>query len=298
MDAVPLPASELLPDFLRYLRVERNYSPNTLEAYERDCRQYLAFLEGQPPFERDGLRRFLARRQQLGASRRTVARQQAALRSWCRWLLKRGTLSHNPLKSMPGLRQARPLPGVLPENEVIRAIEDLEPVDFRSCRDRFLLELLYSTGMRLSELTGLDLAHLRGNIVRVRGKGSRTRVLPLGGPVLALLPAWLRWRREKLQERPGAGGESALLLNARGGRLGVRGVQKIVAARLGQVSRASRLSPHVLRHSFATHMLNRGADLLTVQELLGHASLSTTQIYTHLAADRLKEIHRQAHPRS
>lgn len=298
MDAVIPPANDLLPDFLRYLRVERNYSPNTLEAYERDCRQYLESLEGRPPFERDGLRRFLARRQQLGASRRTVARQQAALRSWCRWLLKRGILSHNPLKAMPGLRQARPLPGVLSENEVVAAIEGLDPVDFRACRDRFLLELLYSTGMRLSELAGLDVSQMRGRTVRVRGKGSRTRVLPLGGPVLELLPLWLRLRRERLLEKPGGEGEPALLLNMRGGRLGVRGVQKIVAARLGQVSRARKLSPHVLRHSFATHMLNRGADLLTVQELLGHASLSTTQIYTHLAADRLKEIHRQAHPRS
>lgn len=298
MDTAPHPHSELLVDFVRYLRVERNYSPNTLEAYERDCRQYLLSLDGAPAFERDGLRRFLARRQQLGASRRTVARQQAALRSWCRWLLKRGTLSHNPLTAMPGLRQARPLPSVLGEDQVIRAIEELQPVDFRSCRDRFLLELLYSTGMRLSELVNLDLGHLRGDIVRVRGKGSKTRVLPLGGPVRDLLPRWLEERKALLQRKGGVTSEPALLLNARGGRLGVRGVQKIVHARLRQVSQNRKLSPHVLRHSFATHMLNRGADLLTVQELLGHASLSTTQIYTHLAADRLKEIHRQAHPRS
>ena len=298
MNDAPNPHSTLLDDFLRYLHVERNYSPNTIEAYQRDCRQYLDSLGDAPAFERDGIRRFLARRQQQGISRRSVARQQAALRSWCRWLLKRGTLSHNPLKAMPSLRQARPLPGCLSEEEVRQAIENLDPVDFRSCRDRFLLELFYSTGMRLSELVSLEVGQVRGDSVRVRGKGSKTRVLPLGTPVRQLLPRWLEQRRKKLLEKAGTAQTSALLLNARGGPLGVRGVQKIVFARLRDVSISGSLSPHLLRHSFATHMLNRGADLLTVQELLGHASLSTTQIYTHLAADRLKEIHRQAHPRS
>lgn len=291
-------AAQLLADFLRHLHVERDCSEHTLSAYRRDCQQYLDFLEGDDPFDRQALRRFLADRQRRGIGRRSIARQSAALRAWFRFLMERDQLDHNPLKSMPVIRHERTLPDCLGVEELAQAIEIIGRETFYDCRDRLILELLYSSGIRLAELVSLDLGSLRHDSLKVLGKGRKTRIVPLGRPALELLAAWKPLRETQLAEKRPGEPETALLLNNRGNRLGRRGVQSIVRRRLRQVSQQRKLSPHVIRHSFATHLLDRGADLRTVQELLGHASLSTTQIYTHLAADRLKEIHQQAHPRA
>ncbi len=297
-------------DFLQFLKLNRNASPHTVRAYDTDLTQFVEFLAvssklkpSQVPIaalEAEGVRGFLESLQDRGNSRASSARRLAAVRTFARYLVREGHLGDDPTQLVGSPRKEQTLPRHLELSQVDHVLTTADRDAPAGRRDQAILELFYASGLRLSELVGLDIedVNLSGRVVRVRGKGSKTRVLPLGGPVRDLLPKWLEERRTLLQGKGGVTSEPALLLNARGGRLGVRGVQKIVHARLRQVSQNRKLSPHVLRHSFATHMLNRGADLLTVQELLGHASLSTTQIYTHLAADRLKEIHRQAHPRS
>ena len=195
----------------------------------------------------------------------------------------------------------RVLHGHQTREEVFAALELPEPKDFRGKRDRAILELLYSTGIRLSELTGLDAGDIdrREGTVRVRGKGRKERIVPVGGPALDALEHYLPLRAEVLQESGEEGTEpAALWLNQRGGRLTGRSVQRMVRRVMGAASGRAKVSPHTLRHSFATHMLEQGADLRAVQELLGHESLSTTQVYTHLTTDRLKEVYRQAHPRA
>jgi integrase/recombinase XerC len=289
---------QLLEAFLEAQARERRLSPLTVAAYRRDIGRYLATLApGADPFDRLELRDHLSERLRTGCSRRTVARNLAALRAWCRWLQRLGRLDHNPAAVLPALKAERSLPAVLSESELSQAIEALPLDEFSGCRDRLILELLYTSGMRLAELAALDLSDLQGDTVIVTGKGRKERMLPLGGPALRLLEHWRPLRRVCLLER-GRDEEPALLVNSRGGRLSPRGIQRSVARCLQLLGGGRRLSPHAIRHSFATHMLDRGAELRVVQELLGHASLTTTQIYTHLSAARLKDIYAQAHPRA
>jgi site-specific recombinase XerD len=300
VDHPPLSPSAwtLLDAFLDHLTQERRLSPATRLAYDRDLRGYLQGLSPEAdPFAPDELRDHLSRRLREGLSRRSVARCQAAMRSWCRWLQSRGRLERNPAALLPALRQEKRLPEVLSEREVREAIEAVPTADFADCRDRLILELLYGTGMRLAELTRLDLRDLGGELVLLFGKGAKERLVPLGREARRVLEAW-RPHRRALLAQAGRPEEPALLLNRRGGRLGPRSVERLVQARLARVSRLRRLSPHLLRHSFATHLLDSGAELRVVQELLGHASLSTTQIYTHVSVKHMQDIYRQAHPRS
>jgi len=293
---------KLLEQFLSYLQFERHYSENTIAAYARDLKLYLGSLAEKgagslDPFDRASIRDFLAERLRQGRSKRTVARHLAAIRSWCRYLQSRNLLAANPVVAMPPIRLDKPLPACLSEAELEEAIEGLSPDDFQNCRNRLILELLYASGMRLAELVALDLGHFRGGMVRVRGKGSQERILPLGAPALEVLERWKAFRSSRLA-RLDLKDQQALLITRQGRRLGRRQVQNVVRRSLAAVSAARKLSPHVLRHSFATHLLDRGADLLVVQELLGHASLSTTQVYTHLTGKRLKDIYTKAHPRA
>ncbi len=304
-----VPLRELCGAFGEYLSTVRDLSPHTVTAYVRDVRQFAAWAKSvrgaEPrPVEVDHilLRSFLGTLRRRGYAPRTVGRKLASLRAFWRWMLGAGVVDEDPASLLHTPRTPRRLPVFLSRAEMDAALRTAGPAagtDFASVRARALIEFLYSTGIRLSELTGLDCNAVdpEERTVRVSGKGRKERIVPVGQMALDALETWLG-SRAGLLSRTGRRDETALWLNRRGERLSPRGVQRIVRAELRQVSERARLSPHVIRHSFATHLLDAGADLRAVQELLGHESLSTTQIYTHLTTDRLKEVYRQAHPRS
>lgn len=286
--------------FLRYLDRERNSSPHTIRAYAADLEQFQAHLALE--LGRDGtladvdhliIRAFLARLHREGLKKVSAARKLATLRTFFRYLCREGILERNPARALLSPRTERKIPTHLEESEVAALIE--VPGDTDSARRaRAILEVLYATGIRCSELVGLDLGDvdLAARTVRVLGKGSKERIVPFGQPALAALSSYLACRGNA---RPKS---QALLVNARGGRLTDRWVRHIVTHRVKQVAMARRLSPHSLRHSFATHLLERGADLRSIQELLGHSSLSTTQRYTHVNAKHILDIYKKTHPRA
>ncbi len=292
----------LIDDFVDESR-SRNLSDHTVEAYRRDLIQFEHFLRDVARDETPSLehftprtvRRFLSSMSEARYARRSIQRKLAAIKSFARHLVAERALKANPTAGLSAPRPEKRLPSFLRRKEVDRLFGDPVGNGVLELRDRAILELLYSTGIRLSELTGLGLESidLRGGVVRVVGKGDRERVVPVGRAAVKALRAYLRARgdEDRVHGRP-------LFTNARGGALTGRSVQRLVAKRLKQVSESRQLSPHVLRHTFATHMLNAGADLRAVQELLGHASLSSTQIYTHVTTDRLKEIYSKTHPRA
>jgi integrase/recombinase XerC len=297
-------------DFLRFLESERNDSPHTVKAYGRDLEGFAAFLDrhygGQTwswaGVDRLAVRGFLADRARAGWSKRTMARALSAIRAFYRFLSLHYGVETNPAKAAATPKLERRLPGYLDRKAVERLFEVAEARaaenTFRSARDRAMLELFYSTGMRLSELVGLDLDDLDlvSDQVRVRGKGKKERLLPVGRPAVAALRQYYL-RRDELPRSPG-GDRRAVFVGERGRRLTPRAVQLAIRRLLDAVSEGQRISTHSLRHSFATHLLDAGADLRAVQELLGHASLSTTQIYTHTSVERLKHVYHQAHPRA
>lgn len=292
----------LIDDFIDEMR-SRNLSSHTIQAYERDLGQFERFLRDlardESPaaehFTSKAVRRFVASLSEARYARRSVQRKLAAVKAFARHLVGAGVLSGNPTEGLSAPRPEKRLPSFLRRQEIERLFRDPAGTGVLELRDRAILELLYSTGIRLSELTGLTLERidLRAGLVRVVGKGDRERIVPVGRAAVDAVRAYLRGRGEESRARG-----LPLFTNARGGALSARGVQRVVKRRLRQVSDARQLSPHVLRHTFATHMLNAGADLRAVQELLGHASLSSTQIYTHVTTDRLKEIYRKSHPRA
>jgi integrase/recombinase XerC len=279
----------------------RNFSAHTVAAYRRDLGRFADFLaetthEDEPrlsAFTATHVRRYVAWMVSTRYARRTVQRGLAAVRSLGKHLVQKKAMKSNPAKGLTAPRPEKRLPSFLTRKEVDALFARPAEPTVTELRDRAVLELFYGTGMRLSELTGLRMRDVDapGGLVRVTGKGNKQRVVPLG-----------RSAREAVEEyvsaRGGAAPDEPLFLNARGTALSGRSVQRMVAKRLGQVSEARSLSPHVLRHTFATHMLNAGADLRAVQELLGHASLSSTQIYTHVTTERLKDAYKKAHPRA
>ncbi|MEW6725761.1 tyrosine recombinase XerC [Desulforudis sp. 1088] len=293
--------------FMAYLRVERGASPRTLEAYRSDLFQGIDFLARElqkddaalQPGDVDHLlfRRYLAHLGQAGLARSSIGRKVAAWRSFYRFLARENIVPANPLGRVQGPKQMKKLPPTLYPDEVKAVIE--APGDTPAgLRDRAFLETLYAGGIRVSELVGLDLGDLdlAAGFIRVLGKGNKERIVPLGSYAVRALKKYLDDGRPLLLE--GGKDETAVFLNYRGGRLTVRGVRKILNKYLDQLARERNISPHTFRHCFATHLLNAGADLRAVQELLGHARLSTTQIYTRVTADRLQEVYRKAHPRS
>jgi len=296
------PLEPLVADYVANLE-DRNLSPHTIEAYRRDVGQLVAFLgdlaHGADPttahFDARSVRRFVASLAASRFSKRSIQRKLAAVRSFARFLTEAGALGGDPTSGIRAPRSEHRLPSFLVRKEVERLFAAPTDGGPRDLRDLAILELLYSTGIRLSELTSLRRRDidLRGHVMRVIGKGNKERRVPVGRAAARALDRYLAARPE------GAGGpETPLFTNRRGGPLSGRTVQRVVRERLAQVSDARRLSPHVLRHTFATHMLNAGADLRAVQELLGHASLSSTQIYTHVTTERLKEVYRKSHPRA
>jgi len=289
-----------LAAFRRHLERERNASPHTVRAYVDDLDQFIHHLRdelGREPRPRDVdhllIRAFLARLHREGLKKSSAARKLASLRTFFRYLCREGVLAANPARALLSPRQERRIPAHLDEADVVRLLEVNGDAD-ADVRARAILELLYATGIRCAELVGLDLPEvdLEARFVRVLGKGRKERVVPFGTSAQAALRRYLPVRSKA---RPRS---DALLVNARGGRLTDRSVRSIVQRRVRQVAVAQRISPHGLRHSFATHLLARGADLRSIQELLGHARLSTTQKYTHLDTRHILEIYRKTHPRA
>jgi integrase/recombinase XerC len=292
--------NKALAAFRRHLEHERNASPHTVRAYGDDIAQFIVHLRGElgrEPRPRDVdhllIRGFLARLHREGLKKSSAARKLASLRTFFRYLCREGILESNPARALLSPRLERRIPAHLAETDAARLVE-VEGEEDADVRARAILELLYGTGIRCGELVGLDLPEVdfEGRFVRVLGKGSKERVVPFGGAAQAALERYLPVR---LKTRPRT---DAVFVNARGGRLTDRSVRAIVRRRVLQVALAQRISPHGLRHSFATHLLERGADLRSIQELLGHARLSTTQKYTHLDARHILEIYRKTHPRA
>ncbi len=300
---------KLTEKFLQYLKVEKNYSPHTLSSYTHDLERFYLFLGEKPvrDVDKDQIRRFLASLNEEGLSKRTAARRMAALRTFFRFLVREGHLPKNPIAAVRNPKQDKRLPMVMDENEISRLLESPESDDVFDRRDRAILETIYSSGMRVSEVVGLDLEKVDfiGGVCRVLGKGRKERLCPIGSRALKCIRHYLEKRDESLKStgkaRP-SGGRQALFLNHSpnnaGSRITARSVARIVNKYIDKTCRRDGISPHTLRHSFATHLLNRGADLRSVQELLGHENLSTTQIYTHVSTQRLKEAYDKAHPRA
>lgn len=309
----------LVLDFLAHLEFDRGLSRNTLDAYRSDLLQWGEFLRerrrhaltARPPDVQDFLASLAAGREPAAAGGRgaprasfeqrarptTVRRKAAALRAFYRFLRSEGWRSDDPTAALRAPRRPRRAPVVLRRDEVERLLAAPRGGDPLALRDRALLELLYACGLRASEAAGLDLADVdpQEALVRVRGKGEKERLVPVGRVALAALDRWLAHGRPRLV---GASNERALFVNARGGRLTRQGVYAIVRRHARSAGLARKLGPHTLRHTFATHLLAGGCDLRTVQELLGHADVTTTQIYTQLATDRLREDYYRAHPRA
>lgn len=296
----PRAIARLVEEFAADLET-RDLSPHTLCAYRRDLAQFQRFLrdlarDEEPTLEHltpRAVRRFVASLAASQFARRSVRRKLAAVKSFARYLTSEGLIATNPTAGLPGPKLEKRLPVFLSTQETERLFDASPGAAATALRDRAVLELFYSTGIRLSELTGLRVGDLdfSGRTVRVMGKGRKERVVPFG-----------RAASDAVKRYIAASGRTArrdaVFMGPKGDRLTGRTVQRIVARELAKVSEARRLSPHVLRHTFATHMLNAGADLRAVQELLGHASLSSTQIYTHVTTERLKEVYRKSHPRA
>jgi len=286
--------------FLRHLERERNASPHTLRAYGVDLDQFFGFAEGtlgRAPRPKDVdpllIRGFLAELHRRGLRKTSSARKLAGLRTFFRYLCREGILQTNPARVILSPRLERRIPSVLEEPQV-DALLDVKGESEAAVRARAVLELLYATGIRCAELVALDTGEvdLEARMIRVLGKGRKERVVLFGTRAREALRAWLAVRG-RLRPRT-----DAVFVNARGSRLSDRGVRALVARRVRQVALSRRCSPHTLRHSFATHLLTRGADLRAIQELLGHASLSTTQRYTHVDTRHLLEVYRKTHPRA
>jgi integrase/recombinase XerC len=298
--------------FLTHLEKERDVSPNTVAAYRRDLSEFTAFLAthyGKAPWnwssiDRLTMRGFLAHLQRRGLGKRSIARALSAIRSFYRYLANTEDIDVNPAKMVGTPKSDRYLPSYLDRAQIellfqmaeARAMEG----GFVDVRNLAILELFYSTGMRLSELQGIS----KGDIdlvsqqVKVRGKGRKERIIPVGDHATRALRNYEAKRDELSRQLLGAVDRQAMFLSRTGKRIGVRAVQKVVTGFLKEIDEESGLSVHSLRHTFATHLLDAGADLRAVQELLGHASVSTTQIYTHTSVERLKQVYQKSHPRA
>jgi integrase/recombinase XerD len=316
-------------DFLAYLELERGLSRNTLEAYRSDLAQFGRFMQRRgvsvTAAQHGDLAAFLSELAGTApgaapgeiaagglagangslcppAAAATLGRKVACLRSFYRHLRRDGLIEHDPAAELHGPRKTQRLPRVLTRQEVARLLREPKGSEPLALRDRALLEVMYACGLRVSEVTGLQVTDvdLQEGMLRARGKGSKERLVPVGRHASTALGAYLQRGRPVLarSRATGAGGESTLFLNRRGGGLSRQGLYKIVQGHARGAGLQARMSPHTLRHSFATHLLAGGCDLRSLQEMLGHADLATTQVYTHLSAERLKDAYFSAHPRA
>lgn len=291
--------------FLAYLEDQRHVSKQTLRAYASDLAQFRALLAlrhgerlpGPAAIDALAIRGFVARLHNEGLAKSSVARKLSAVRSFLRHAVRMGEIDVSPAAGIPTPKQPKLLPRNLTVDEVFALLDRISGDDVAARRDRAVLEFLYATGLRVGELAALDLDDVdhSGGLVRVVGKGNKERIVPFGRKAQASLLGWLS-ASEPL--RRSGGDANALFLNLRGTRLTDRSVRRILDRRMREAAIAAHVSPHALRHTFATHMLGAGADLRAIQELLGHASLSTTQRYTHVGVEALMAVYDKAHPRA
>jgi integrase/recombinase XerC len=294
---------DFIQNFLRHLSRERRLSAHTCLAYETDLGQFQKFWNDRnqalDALDRNGVRSFLGYLHAQGFGRRSIARKLASLRTFLGYLCQTGHLSRNAALQVRPPKQEKSLPVHLNVNEAKQTMEAPSPDAILGVRDRAILELFYSTGIRLRELAGLTVGavDLDAGLVRVVGKGDKERLVPMGKPAQRALQLYLARRAELFGDHLSPAEARYVFLSRKGKALSPSGVQRRVERHI-EAATGRKLSPHTLRHTFATHMLDAGADLNSVKELLGHASLSTTQIYTHVSVERLKKAYRQAHPRA
>ncbi len=311
---------EATREFLQFLKLNRNASPHTVRAYDTDLTQFVGFLGARDKtkpsrvpvtaLDADGVRGFLESLHARGISRASAARRLAALRTFARYLVREGRLPDDPTQLVGSPRREQTLPNHLDLKQVDDVLGTPDLTQAAGRRDRAILELFYASGLRLSELVGLDIedVNLPGRVVRVRGKGGKERLVPFNHSTAEALkemlqdmrtvPAALPARARRTGATPHTRQRHAVFLNQRGGRLTTRSVDRLVRSAARAAAVPGGLSPHALRHTFATHLLQAGADLRAIQELLGHVRLSTTQRYTHLDVGRLLEVYRASHPRA
>jgi tyrosine recombinase XerC len=294
-------------DFLDYLTYERNVSPNTIEAYRSDleslvgflCNDYLTGARGQLDLARVdhlSVRSYLAHLGKRKLTRSSMARHLSAMRSFFKYLVREGVVEANPARSVATPRKEKHLPAVMQPSDVVLLLEQPDLSRPLGVRDAAWLELLYASGLRVGELVSIDVddLELRARLVKVHGKGSKERIVPFGSKADAALRAWLAIRGDVARDAD----EQAVFVNHRGQRITTRSIERLFDTYITTAALSAGISPHALRHSFATHLLNAGADLRGIQELLGHSSLSTTQKYTHLNDWQLIAVYKKAHPRA
>jgi integrase/recombinase XerC len=299
---------EAISDFARHMRIERNLSPHTWKSYLADLGQFRVFLERRTsparaeevPADPMVIRSFLASLYRQKLSKATISRKVASLRSFYRYLLREGKASFNPAELVQLPRCEKYIPVVLSVDEMMSLLRVGFSEDPAGLRDRAMIELFYTAGIRLGELTGMNVGdvHPAEGLVKVRGKGRRERIVPAGGQALEAIEAYLQRRPELAAGLPETADGAPLFLSRRGKRMNPRGVARVVERVVRESGIGRRISPHALRHTFATHLLDAGADLRSIQEMLGHRSLSTTQKYTSVSVSRLMEVYDRAHPRA
>lgn len=288
-----------LEQFLEFLR-DRGLSPNTVDAYRRDLEQFLEFAQealGRTDpltYGRKEIRNYISALMSHGFKRKSVQRKLSALRRFYNFLQRRGLIEKNPATGIGPIKAEKILPQVIPEKKLQEMLDTWNPSSPLEKRDKALIELLYSSGLRASEITGLkpDDLDMKAGEVRVFGKGNKERILPLGSRAKGAITEYLEVR-DSLKPR-----SDYIFVNKNGTKLGRRGLWLVIRKRFERLALLFNVHPHTLRHSFATHLLNRGADLRSIQELLGHSSIGTTQVYTHLSGEELKKIYRRTHPRA
>jgi integrase/recombinase XerC len=293
---------KLVHNYIRYLEVERQASPYTVRNYTHDLRHFLQFLNMEnvatlEEVDRYLLRRYIATLQEQGFEKSSVSRKLSALRSFYVYLMQQNFISSNPLLTVSSPKLEKRLPSFLSSDEVVQLLETPDTTTPQGQRDRAMLEFLYASGLRVSEIVGLDLAsvNIEAREIRVWGKGAKERMVLIGKPAASAINMYLREGRRQLL---GNSRTEALFINRYGKRLSERSLQKAISRYALEAGLDKRVFPHMVRHSFATHLLDGGADLRVVQELLGHANLSTTQIYTHVTQSQARKVYLAAHPRA
>jgi len=291
---------ELIDDFMNYLSVERGLAKNTLESYKRDLKKYTKYLKRKNITDPNNVTRlevnnFMLFQKDKGLSMSSISRSLAAVKVFHKFLAREGFAKEDKTSLIDSPKLWKKIPEVLSRDEVELIIKAVYPRDTLTMRDKAILELMYASGMRVSEVVGIKLNDLNLDIgfVRCIGKGSKERIIPVGKSAILAITRYLEKSRGKLSKQP----NSFVFLNRSGNRISRQSVWKIIKKYAKMAKIRKEIKPHTLRHSFATHLLERGADLRSVQEMLGHSNISTTQIYTHVNRDRLKEIHEKFHPR-
>ena len=288
---------DYLQKFLKYLEIERNASPHTMANYQRDIDSFLQFINESDAarVKPNKVRYWLAQFHNKNYAKSSRARKLSALRTFFRYLVREEYMESNPAAGIISPKKGRKLPQFLDKKGIMKLLEAPPGDKLLGLRDRAIMETLYSGGIRVSELVQLDTDDIDfiSEALKVKGKGKKERIVPIGGPAVAAIRKYLEGRGPAVKKN-----NKAVFLNKTGDRLSSRSVQRIIVKYMRITSLPGHITPHALRHSFATHMLDAGADLRAVQELLGHKSISTTQIYTHITPERLKQVYDKAHPRA